>query len=189
MMDVARCDVANFAKLLPRYTPNPPQQLPNHLIMAPPSMQNLHASNGMSWPATNLFDPNASSSGLQSLVTPSPTPRKPPKDSLESLVALPVVRPIPWIEGKELPSEKSTHSARIQTRGAFLLAQRGVINNPPCTHCKTGSGRFAQCISLPSWFGGACSTCQMATRANLCSIRVEREQRRSGPPLFSTSLT
>jgi hypothetical protein len=188
-MEAARCDVASFAQLLPRRKPYPSQQLPDNFLMAPPSMQNLHASNGMSWPAANLYDPNASSSGLQSLVPPSSTPRKPPKDSLESLVALPVVRPIPWIEGKELPSEKSTHSARIQTRGAFLLSTRGSINEPPCTHCKTGSGRFALCISLPSWFGGACSTCQMATRANLCSIRVEREQRRSGWLLFSTPLT
>jgi hypothetical protein len=101
--------------------------------------------------------------------------RKPGVDSLSGLRALPEVRPIPWVPGKELPVEKSTESPRTQTRGAFLLSTRGNINNPPCTHCASGSGRFALCISMAEWFHGACSTCQMATRGNLCSLRTGRD--------------
>ncbi|KAF4630610.1 hypothetical protein G7Y89_g7534 [Cudoniella acicularis] len=99
--------------------------------------------------------------------------RKTAIDSLSGLRALPEVRPIPWATGKELPPDKSTESPRTQTRGAFLLSTRGIVRNPPCTHCATGAGRFALCISLEAWFQGACSTCQMATRGNLCSLRVE----------------
>jgi len=113
--------------------------------------------------------------------------RKAGLDALESLRALPEVRAIPWQAGKELPAEKSTHSPRSQTRGAFLLATRGLIRNPPCTHCATGVGRFSVCVSLEGWFHGACATCQvysvllvicvdltkkqMGTRGNLCSLR------------------
>jgi len=96
-------------------------------------------------------------------------------DYLDGLRALPEVRPIPWISGKELPPEKSTASSRTQTRGAFLLSTRGVIRDPPCSHCATGAGRFAKCVSLEGWFHGACATCQMGTRGNLCSLRTETE--------------
>ena len=96
-------------------------------------------------------------------------------DYLDGLRALPEVRPIPWIPGKELPPEKATESQRSQTRGAFLLATRGMIRNPPCTHCATGAGRFAVCVSMGSWFRGSCATCQMGTRGNLCSLRREIE--------------
>lgn len=101
--------------------------------------------------------------------------RKPGVDALEGLRALPEVRPIPWQEGKELPPDKSTESPRSQTRGAFLLSTRGQIRDPPCSHCATGVGRFSACISLDGWFHGACATCQMGTRGNLCSLRKEAE--------------
>jgi hypothetical protein len=103
--------------------------------------------------------------------------RKPGNDALDGLRALPEVRSIPWHEGKELPPEKSTESPRSQTRGAFLLSTRGKIRNPPCTHCATGVGRFSVCVSLDGWFHGACATCQMGTRGNLCSLRKDAEGR------------
>ena len=87
--------------------------------------------------------------------------RKGGLDALESLRALPEVRSIPWQAGKELPADKSTHSPRSQTRGAFLLSTRGQIRSPPCTHCATGVGRFSVCVSLDGWFHGACATCQV----------------------------
>ena len=82
-------------------------------------------------------------------------------DALETLRTLPEVRSIPWQAGKELPADKSTHSARSQTRGAFLLSTRGEIRNPPCSHCQTGVGRFSVCVSLDGYFHGACATCQV----------------------------
>jgi hypothetical protein len=96
-------------------------------------------------------------------------------DTLDPLRALPEVRPIPWYTGKELPMEKSTESTRVQTRGACLLASRGKVNDPPCNHCKSGVGRFSVCVSLDGWFHGACATCQLATRGNLCSLRTNKE--------------
>ncbi|KAE9364571.1 hypothetical protein N431DRAFT_421647 [Stipitochalara longipes BDJ] len=101
--------------------------------------------------------------------------RKAGVDALEGLRALPEVRSIPWQSGKELPADKSTESPRSQTRGAFLLSTRGQIRNPPCTHCATGVGRFSVCVSLDGWFHGACATCQMGTRGNLCSLRKNAE--------------
>lgn len=94
-----------------------------------------------------------------------------PGDSLDKLRALPKVREIPFYEGKELPADRSTESTRVQTRGACLLASRGEVQTPPCTHCASGVGRFSQCIALDDWFHGACATCQLATRGNLCSLR------------------
>jgi hypothetical protein len=96
-------------------------------------------------------------------------------DTLDPLRALPEVRPIPWYTGKELPTDKSTESTRVQTRGACLLASRGKVNDPPCNHCKSGVGRFSLCISLDDWFHGACATCQLATRGNLCSLRTNKD--------------
>lgn len=90
---------------------------------------------------------------------------------LDSLRALPEIRPIPWMPGKELPPDKSTESPRTQTKSAFLLSTRGKINDPPCNHCTSGVGRFLHCITLEGWFHGACATCQMGTRGNLCSLR------------------
>lgn len=49
------------------------------------------------------------------------------------------------------------------------------MRNPPCTHCATGVGRFSVCVSLEGWFHGACATCQMGTRGNLCSLRKDAE--------------
>lgn len=96
-------------------------------------------------------------------------------DSLDPLRALPARRPMPWYHGKELPPHKSTESRRVQTRGASLLASRGKVREPPCTHCATGVGRFSACIALDEWFHGACATCQFATRGNLCSLRQSKE--------------
>jgi hypothetical protein len=96
-------------------------------------------------------------------------------DSLDPLRALPELRLIPWYQGKELPLHKSTESTRVQTRGASLLASRGEVRDPPCTHCATGVGRFSQCIALDNWFHGACATCQFATRGNLCSLRQNKK--------------
>jgi hypothetical protein len=96
-------------------------------------------------------------------------------DTLDPLRALPELRPIPWYAGKELSKDKSTESSRVQTRGACLLASRGIVNDPPCTHCQSGVGRFSLCVSLEDWFHGACATCQLATRGNLCSLRTDRE--------------
>jgi len=95
-------------------------------------------------------------------------------DTLDPLRALPEIRAIPWYEGKELPTDKSTESSRVQTRGACLLASRGRVVDPPCNHCQNGIGRFSQCIALDDWFHGACATCQFATRGNLCSLRKDK---------------
>ncbi|EPE24858.1 hypothetical protein GLAREA_11439 [Glarea lozoyensis ATCC 20868] len=65
---------------------------------------------------------------------------------LSELEALPEIRPIPWIEGKELPPEKSTESLRTQTRGGYLLSTRGNIQTPPCTRCATGGGQTPSAI-------------------------------------------
>lgn len=110
-----------------------------------------------------------------------------PSDSLERLRALPPVRPIPWREGKELPPEKSTDSDRVQTRGACLLAARGVVNEPPCTHCASGAGRFSVCVFLEGFFGGACATCQMASRGNVCNLRTRAASRFLAFVFFSFS--
>jgi hypothetical protein len=96
-------------------------------------------------------------------------------DPLDKLRAIPEVRPIPWYPGKDLPPEKSTESERVQTRSACLLASRGRVNDPPCSHCATGLGRFSKCISLDEFFLGACSTCHLAARGNSCSIRKRVE--------------
>lgn len=95
------------------------------------------------------------------------------QDPLDRLRALPEIRPIPWYPGKELPPEKSILSDRVQTRSACLMASRGRINDPPCTHCATGLGRFSMCISLDEFLSGACSTCHLAARGNSCSIRLK----------------
>lgn len=96
-------------------------------------------------------------------------------DTLDPLRALPEIRPIPWYAGKELPIDKSTESTRVQTRGACLLASRGQVQNQPCNHCQSGVGRFSLCIALDDWFHGACATCQLATRGNLCSLRTNKD--------------
>lgn len=92
-------------------------------------------------------------------------------DQLDELRALPEIRSIPWKAGKELPAEASTEAQRVQTRGACLLVTRGEIRDPPCSHCSKDLGRFSACIALDSFFNGACATCQLATRANLCDFR------------------
>lgn len=118
-----------------------------------------------------LPSPPIAQNGSSTIETPRSGSRK-ETDSLSGLRALPEVRPVPWAVGKELPIEKSTESPRTQTQGAFLLSTRGNVNIDPCSHCATGAGRFALCINHPSWFQGVCATCQMATRGNLCTLRV-----------------
>jgi Protein of unknown function (DUF3716) len=150
--------------------------------MPPPILESFpNPPNGLPRYAQNDFSPGSPGAGFYagspagSVNDSTIKARKPGADALEGLRALPEVRPIPWIAGKELPPEKSTESPRSQTRGAFLLATRGKVRNPPCTHCATGVGRFSLCISLEGWFHGACSTCQMGTRGNLCSLRKDAE--------------
>ena len=113
---------------------------------------------------------------------------RPGGDSLDKLRALPELRPIPWYEGKELPPEKSTQSSRVQTRGACLLVSRGNVMNPPCNHCAAGIGRFSLCVSSSDWFNGACATCQLATRGNLCTYRKKDTIRKLQLPLFRKHL-
>jgi Protein of unknown function (DUF3716) len=160
----------------------------------PPTPENSFATLPDSLPqhAPNEF---TSSSPVTALYATSPAgsahnsaskTRKPGAvDALETLRALPEVRPIPWQAGKELPPEKSIESPRSQTRGAFLLSTRGQIRNPPCTHCATGVGRFSVCVSLEGWFHSACATCQMGTRGNLCSLRKDAEGGLRRPFLIS----
>jgi hypothetical protein len=135
---------------------------------------------GLPGPTEDEFDPNnASLHSISSNASIPKTSRIPPNkgvDTLEGLRALPVVRQIPWKEGKELTEEQITkQTARVQTRGAFLLVTRGQVRNPQCNRCVTGTGRFSLCVSLDGWFKGACATCEMATRGNLCSLRKEWE--------------
>ncbi|KAG9240222.1 hypothetical protein BJ878DRAFT_308092 [Calycina marina] len=92
-------------------------------------------------------------------------------DQLDELRALPEIRPIPWKPGKELPLEASIEAQRVQTRGACLLVTRGEVREPRCTHCSKDLGRFSMCVALEGVFNGACATCQLATRANLCDFR------------------
>jgi hypothetical protein len=135
--------------------------------------------------AIDLDLPNTSYNNISSPNTIGPTKArptwKPGGDYLAGLRALPEVRPMPVKEGKGLPPAKSTESIRPSTKGAYLLATRGIVRNPPCNHCATGAGRFSLCVSLDNWFHGACATCQMATRGHLCSLRIELD----GMALFS----
>jgi len=100
---------------------------------------------------------------------------------LERLRALPILRPIPWRPGQELPAEKAMDSPRVQSRGAILLSTRGKVMDTPCSHCSAGFGRFSQCITLENWFQGACSTCIFTSKGNKCSLRFQT----SGIPLVS----
>ena len=138
-------------------------------------------------PLLNLRESSSSASASASApASASTSTSAPKKDSprrqawkagginyLDSLRALPEVRPIPWMPGKELPPDKSTESPRTQTKSAFLLSTRGKINDPGCNHCQSGVGRFLHCITMDGWFHGACATCQMGTRGNLCSLRSD----------------
>ncbi|KAE8449580.1 hypothetical protein EG329_007910 [Mollisiaceae sp. DMI_Dod_QoI] len=152
----------------------------------PPTLEDDHFSatlyNGFSHNTPTNFNPSSSNVGwYDNSAIDAPTPQsgtriKTTPQDVEKLRALPEVRPIPWRPGKECPPEKSTESTRPQTRGAFLLATRGKIRNPPCTHCETGSGRFSLCVSLNDWYFGACATCVMATRGNKCSLRQDVEE-------------
>jgi len=110
--------------------------------------------------------------------TPAPEPQrrrstraKPSGDQLDDLRTLPEIRSIPWKAGQELSPEQSIEAQRVQTKGACLLATRGQVRDPPCSHCSKDLGRFTLCIALDDWFNGACATCQLATRANQCEFR------------------
>jgi hypothetical protein len=148
----------------PKSEKNDYNTLPDSLSRFAADQFNLGTSTPIAQNVSIAYDAPSSSGG-----------RKLGVDSLSGLRALPELRSIPWVPGKELPPEKSTENPRTQTRGAFLLSTRGNINNPPCSHCATGSGRFAICVSLDDFFHGACSTCQMATRGNLCSLRTGKD--------------
>ncbi|KAH7389064.1 hypothetical protein BKA64DRAFT_129006 [Cadophora sp. MPI-SDFR-AT-0126] len=99
----------------------------------------------------------------------------PPPDPLQKLLDLPIVRPIPWKEGQELPPEKSSEHERVQVRSAVLLSTRGDVAENPCNRCSRGVGRFAKCVYKDGWFMGACATCQMSSKGNHCSFRLEKE--------------
>lgn len=92
---------------------------------------------------------------------------------LDRLRALPEVRSIPWRPGQELPPEKSVDSPRVQQRGAILLSTRGAVTDTQCDHCAAGYGRFSVCVTLESWFQGACSSCIFTSKGNKCSLRFE----------------
>jgi hypothetical protein len=92
---------------------------------------------------------------------------------LDRLRALPEVREIPWRPGQELPPERSIDSPRVQQRGAILLSTRGQVAPSPCEHCAGGYGRFSKCITLDSWFQGACSGCIFTSKGNKCSLRYQ----------------
>ncbi len=146
-----------------------------------------HISNGQDglpsfqgeFPTPQLSSPNLDSSMASNGASPK-TDLRPIADPLVALRALPEVRPIPWHPGQEVGLEKSYNSSRSQTRGAFLLVTRGEVNDPPCARCATGVGRFAKCITLDSFFKGACATCQMASRGNGCSLRQQKEKEERG---------
>lgn len=146
------------------------------------STQSIHSN------PRDHFNPNASTQSMNSnsidiLNTAIPKAGRvsiqKPTDSLAALVAKPVLRAIPWKEGKALDDEQILkQSSRIQTRGAFLLVTRGQVSNPPCQRCaETQTGRFSLCVSDEKWFKGACATCEMATRGNLCTLRKALEGR------------
>jgi hypothetical protein len=150
----------------------------------PPSLQDNHfsplyppypASQSTSYDTTNTWYPATTSAEAPNPQSSSSTKSKATPQDTEKLRRLPELRPIPWRKGKECAPEKSTHSSRPQTRGAFLLVTRGNIRQPCCTHCETGAGRFSVCVSLNEWYHGACATCVMATRGNKCSLRQDVE--------------
>ncbi|KUJ17337.1 uncharacterized protein LY89DRAFT_733191 [Mollisia scopiformis] len=154
----------------------------------PPTLEDDHFSSGIyngysQNPTPTSYNPNASQTQWYDNSTPAiDAPAAPPSTKSkaapqdnEKLRLLPELRAIPWRKGKQCAPEKSTHSSRPQTRGAFLLVTRGIVR-APCTHCETGAGRFALCISLNDWYHGACATCVMATRGNKCSLRQDVEE-------------
>ncbi|KAK2623755.1 hypothetical protein QTJ16_006936 [Diplocarpon rosae] len=105
-----------------------------------------------------------------------PPPRTASADMLRALSSLPEVRQIPWKLGQELPASKALEHERAQVRAAVMLSQRGNVAKEPCNRCARGTGRFSQCIHLDDWFQGACATCQMSSKGNLCSHRTEKEE-------------
>lgn len=107
-------------------------------------------------------------------IIPRPLPALPVSTLLDRLQKLEQVRPIPWRAGQELPPDKSTHSSRVQQRGATLLSTRGVVSNPPCQSCASGNGRFSVCVTADNWFRGACASCLFTSKGNRCSLRRER---------------
>ncbi|CAL3970331.1 unnamed protein product [Diplocarpon coronariae] len=105
-----------------------------------------------------------------------PPPRTATTDMLRALSSLPKVREIPWKLGQELPPSKALDHERAQVRAAVMLSQRGKAAKEPCNRCARGTGRFSQCIHLDDWFQGACATCQMSSKGNLCSHRTSKEE-------------
>ncbi|KAH9215839.1 hypothetical protein DL95DRAFT_445659 [Leptodontidium sp. 2 PMI_412] len=110
-------------------------------------------------------------------IKPSP-PRivtLPPADPLQKLLDLPILRPIPWKEGQDLPPNKSSEHERVQVRSAVIMTTRGDVAETQCDRCARGVGRFAKCVYKDGWFMGACATCQMSSKGNLCSFRTKKE--------------
>ncbi|PBP27582.1 hypothetical protein BUE80_DR001498 [Diplocarpon rosae] len=105
-----------------------------------------------------------------------PPPRTASTDMLRALRSLPEVRQIPWKSGQELPASKALDHERAQVRAAVMLSQRGNVAKEPCNRCARRTGRFSQCIHFDDWFQGACATCQMSSKGNLCSHRTEKEE-------------
>ncbi|XMA09736.1 hypothetical protein WAI453_002527 [Rhynchosporium graminicola] len=99
----------------------------------------------------------------------------PPADPLQSILDLPILRPIPWREGHELPPDKSTEHERMQPRSATIMTTRGDIADPACASCARGVGHFAVCIVKEGYFLGACATCYFNHNGVSCSFRKEKE--------------
>ena len=41
----------------------------------------------------------------------------------------------------------------------------------PCTHCASGSGVFAQCVTVEGLFSGSCANCHYGSEGARCSFR------------------
>ncbi|KAL2062711.1 hypothetical protein VTL71DRAFT_5783 [Oculimacula yallundae] len=108
---------------------------------------------------------------------PPPAKRRdmPVAESLQSLLELPILRPIPWREGQELPPDKSYEHERAEVRIAVIMTTRGDIAEEPCQHCARGNGRFTECVYKEGWFLGACASCYFKHQGNLCSFRFEQK--------------
>lgn len=68
---------------------------------------------------------------------------------------------------------------------ALLVHSRGNVNVTPCNKCQSAyEGRsefahYAGCVSLPTWWGGACSNCVHDDRASSCTSRGDDNRKLS----------